>query len=83
MSTKVLVRNLPPGTAEEELMALFAEVGTAAQVLDITDDGNPDRLTATVSLDIEHSTAMIMADNAKPRHFKGRLLEVYVPRKFE
>ena len=83
MSSKVLVGNLPPGTTKEEIKTLFADAGADVDVLDITDEGNPDRLTATVVIDVAHSTAQAMADRAKPVHFKGRELRFYVPRKFD
>ena len=82
MRSKVLVGNLPPGTTEEEVIALFADAGADVEVLRIADKGNPDRLTATVSLDVSQSTARVMADRAKRRLFKDRELEFYVPRFF-
>ena len=82
MPSKVLVGNLPPGTTEEEVIALFAAAGANVEVLKIADKGNPDRLTATVLLDAPKSTARVMADRAKRRFFKDRELEFYVPRFF-
>lgn len=82
MSTKVLVGNLPPGTTEEEVKAFFADERAKVEVLKIADEGNPDRVTATVVLDVSQTTAQVMADRAKSVLFKGRELEFYVPRLF-
>lgn len=82
MSTKLLVGNLPPGTTGEEVMELFADAGASVEVLKIADEGNPERVTATVVLDVSRTTAEVMADRAKSVLFKGRELEFYVPRFF-
>lgn len=80
MAAKVLVGNLPPETTEEEVKQLFAEIGAEAEVLKMSGEGGADSVTATVSLDLDPTTAQIMADRARKRHFKGRELSFYVPR---
>jgi RNA recognition motif-containing protein len=82
MPSKVLVGNLPPGTTEEEVIAFFAAAGADVEVLKIADEGNPDRVTATVVLNVPQTTAQLMADRAKRTLFKDRELEFYVPRFF-
>jgi RNA recognition motif-containing protein len=82
MPSKVLVGNLPPGTTEEEVIALFADAGADVKVLGIADQGDPERLTATVVVDAPQAVAQAMADKARPVHFKGRELQFYVPRFF-
>lgn len=82
MPSKVLIGNLPSGTAADEVVALFGDTKTSVEVLKMVDDGDPDRVTATVALGVDQSTAKIMADRAKTRHFKGRELTFYVPQFF-
>ena len=82
MPSKVLIGNLPPGTTAEDVVALFADAGANVEVLKMADEGSPDRVTATVTLDVSQTTAQVMADRAKRTHFKGRELEFYVPRFF-
>ena len=83
MSSKVLVGNLPPDTTAEEVVALFSTGKANVEVLKMSDEGTPDRITATVALDVPQATAKVMADRAKQTHFKGRELDVYVPQFFK
>lgn len=82
MSSKVLIGNLPPGTTEEEVVALFSAEKAKVEVLKLSDDGTQDKITATVALDVPQATAKVMADRAKRTNFKGRELDVYVPQFF-
>lgn len=81
MSSKVLIGNLPPGTTEDEVLALFTAGGGKVEVLKLTDDTS-DRVTATVALDVSMATAKVMADRAKRTTLKGRELDIYVPQFF-
>ncbi len=80
MAAKILVGNLPSGTTEEEVKQLFADVGADVEVLKMADQGNPDEITATVTLEVDPTTAQVMADRAGTTEFKGRRLSFYVPR---
>jgi len=78
MPAKLLVGNLPPDTTESDIKNLFLEVGAEIEVLSI--DGESDKLVATVQLDMEQSTAQVLADRSRRRMFRGRELTVYAPR---
>jgi hypothetical protein len=82
MSSKVLIGNLPPDTTADEVVALFCAENARVEVLKLSDDGNPEQITATVALDVPLATAKVMADRARLAHFKGRELDVYVPQFF-
>ena len=49
-------------------------------MLKMSGEGNADNITATITLDVDPTTARIMADRAGKSHFKGRELNFYVPR---
>ena len=52
MSAQILVGNLPAGTTESEIQELFQKWGAEVQV-DIRAEGNPDKLTAVVTLEVD------------------------------
>ncbi|MCP3867068.1 MAG: RNA-binding protein [Gammaproteobacteria bacterium] len=76
MPSKILVSNLPPGTTAEEIVEMFKKWGADVAV-DI--EGESERLTAVVNLDVDAKTARIMVDRAKDLFYKGRTLSFYAP----
>lgn len=80
MSTKILAENLPAGTTADEIREQFTSWG--APILDVTlvEEGDPDRLTFIVELDMDPHTARLMADHAGDWLFKGRKVTFDVPR---
>jgi len=81
MSLTILIANLPPETSEEEVRELL-ENSSMILAVEIKDDGNPDRLTAAVEMDLNRTTAKIMKEKGRGMRFKDRALEVYVPTLF-
>ncbi|MCU7958943.1 MAG: RNA-binding protein [gamma proteobacterium symbiont of Bathyaustriella thionipta] len=81
MSLTVLIANLPPGTTEQEVRELL-ENSSIIQAVEIKDDGDPERLTAAVEMDLDRTTAKIMKEKGRGMRFKDRALEVYVPTLF-
>ncbi len=76
---KVLVSNLPADTTVDEVREDWASFGAPILAVELVKEGNPDQLTFVVEVDIDHSTAKVMADRRRDRFFKGRKIEVYVP----
>ena len=79
MSTKVMVGNLPAGTTVDEVREELASTGAPILAVEAVKEGNPDKLTFVVELDIDRETAKVMADRRRDRFFKGRKIDVYVP----
>jgi RNA recognition motif-containing protein len=76
----ILITNLPPDVTEQELRELFASRGNDAILeVELEKEGNPDKLTAKVHMDIDSETARIMADKNQGIIFKGRKIDFYVP----
>ena len=83
MTTTLLVENLPAGTTTDEVQQFFETHDIQeAKVLRI--DGQGDKLTATVQVNIDKMTAQAMVDRyaASPLVFKERQLGFYVPTLF-
>ena len=78
MPSQILVSNLPAGTTASEVDELFKKWGADVQV-DIREEGDPDNLTAVVTLDVDQKTARLMADRSKDYFYKGRTLKFYAP----
>ena len=78
MPSQILVSNLPPGTTVEEVEEMFQKWGAEVQV-EIQTEGDPDRPTALVTLDVDQKTARIMVDRSKDYFYKGRTLSFYAP----
>jgi len=81
MSLTVLIANLPANTTEEEVRELL-ENTTMILGIEIKHDGDPDRLTAAVEMDLDRTTAKIMKSKGTGMMFKGRTLDIYVPSLF-
>ena len=79
MSTKVFIGNLPAGTTGEEVRELLNERGWPLLGLEQVAEGNPDRITFAVEVDIDSKTAKLMADRARDHFFKGRKISLNVP----
>jgi len=78
MPAKILVGNLPQGTTTAEVVELFQKRGAEVQV-EITEEGDPNSLTAVVTLDVDQKTIQIMVDRFKDFFYKGRTLTFYAP----
>lgn len=74
-----MVGNLPAGTTVDEVEAEFAAGGAPILGIEQVQEGNPDKLTFVVELDVDAATARIIADRRHDRFFKGRRITVYVP----
>jgi len=79
MSVKVLFGNLPEGTTVDEVRQELESRGAPILSVEPVEGGNPDKMTFVVEVDVDHETAMVMADRRKDRFFKGRKVTLYVP----
>ena len=84
MSAKVLIGNLPPKTTEAEVKGLF-NLDDPSTILHVqmNTEGDPDRVSAVVELNMDKTTAKIMSERVGTKTWKGRTLEIYVPTLFD
>jgi RNA recognition motif-containing protein len=83
MTTKILMQNLPSDVTIEEIEEFFAQYGESVQV-EFEKAGNPNKVTAIVSMDIDADIARIAAEHRQGLIWtdsKGnnRQIEFYVP----
>ena len=78
MTTNVLISNLPQQITKEELEEYFAGRGNEVEV-ELIREGNPDKVTAKVKMNVDNATAQIIAEHARNRFWHGRKITVHVP----
>jgi len=78
MTTNVLVSNLSADVTEQEIEELFAQHGAVVEVK-LNRTGDPDNLTAIVKMELDRTTARVMADRRRDIRLKGKKLDIYVP----
>ena len=80
MATTIFMHNLPPDITEQELKDFFKERGNeGVEEVELNREGNADRVTAVVKVNVDATTAQIMADHAKQRTWRGRKITIQVP----
>ena len=79
MTATVLFHNLPPEITEQELKEFFKERGNEdVEEIEFNREGSPDKVTAVVKMDMDETTARVMADRARSRMWHGRKVTVEV-----
>ncbi len=76
MTAQILVGNLPENTSSEDVVEIFRQWGAEVEA---KIEGDPDRVTAVVTLDVDQKTARLMVDRAKDYFYKGKTLSFYAP----
>jgi RNA recognition motif-containing protein len=79
MTTNLIISNLPSDITEEELREFFGRRGNQVEDIELDREGNPDKVTAVVKINVDNATAQIMADRAKSRSWGGRKITIHVP----
>jgi hypothetical protein len=79
MSQKIMIGNLPPGVTVEELAGILTDAGAENPKITLNDEGNADKVTAILTLDLDRAAADKIVDRVRGRLFRGRTLTAYVP----
>ena len=80
MTTNLIISNLPSDITEEELREFFGGRGNnQVEDIELDREGNPDKVTAVVKMNVDNTTAQIMAERAKTRSWRGRKITIHVP----
>ena len=79
MATTVFMHDLPPDVTEQELKDYFKERGSEGVEVELNREGNADRVTAILKMNLDADTAKIMANQAAQRTWRGRKISVTVP----
>jgi RNA recognition motif-containing protein len=79
MTTNFIISDLPSDITEEELREFFGGRGNQVEEIELNREGNADKVTAVVKMNVDNATAQIMADRAKLRTWRGRKITIHVP----
>jgi len=79
---QVIINNLPPETTKETLLEEIQERHIQIVDLSLETSGNPDNITAIVTLDTGHAGAAALEKRVNGKYWHGRMLSAYVMKQF-
>jgi hypothetical protein len=79
MSQTIMIGNLPPDVTVEELAGILTDAGAENPDVTLNNEGNSDKVTAILGLDLDRPAADKIVDALRGRFFRGRTLTAYVP----
>ena len=73
----VIISNLPPETTKETLLEEIQERYIQIIDLKLETSGDPDKITAIISLDTGHAGATAIEKRVNGKYWHGRMLSAY------
>ena len=80
---KVIISNLPPETTKEMLLEEIQQRHIQIINIELEDSGDPEKLTAIVSLDTGHAGATSLEKRVDCMFWHGRTLRAYALKEFD
>ena len=77
---QVIISNLPPETTKEMLLEEIQERYIQIVDLKLETAGDPDKVTAIITLDTGHAGATALEKRVNGKYWHGRILKAYVMR---
>ena len=77
---QVIIRNLPPEVTKEILLQEIQDRHIQITDIKLETAGNPDKVTAVVSLDTGHAGATALEKRVNGKYWHGRMLSAYALR---
>ena len=77
---QVIISNLPPETTKEMLLDEIQERYIKITDLKLETAGNPDKVTAIITLDTGHAGATALEKRVNGKYWHGRVLSAYAMR---
>ena len=77
---QVIISNLPPETTKEMLLDEIQERYIKITDLKLETAGNPDKVTAIITLDTGHAGATALEKRVNGKYWHGRFLSAYAMR---
>jgi len=74
---QVIISNLPPETTKETLLEEIQERHIQIVDLKLESSGDPDKITAIISLDTGHAGAAALEKRVNGKYWHGRMLRAY------
>ena len=79
---QVIISNLPPEVTKESLLEEIQERNIQIVDLKLEKTGDPNKVTAVVSLDTGHAGAAALEKRVNGKYWHGRMLSAYAMQEF-
>lgn len=79
MPAQLVVGNFPPEATLEEVAQGLQDIGAPVLHIEAVNEGDPERRSFVLELDIEPHTLRIMVDRRHDRFYRDRKITVFMP----